>query len=479
MLRDNPRLNLFAETGGKDATIVTAVSDRDQAIKHILHSAFSHAGQKCSATSLLMLQDEVYDDPVFRRNLCEAVQSTKVGSAWELDTKMGPLIRPPGGDLETALKVLEPGEEWALMPQPIEGNPCFWTPGIKYGVRPGSFTHLTEFFGPVLAVMRFVTLSEAVALVNQTGFGLTSGLESLDEREWDYWKNHIRAGNLYINRVTTGAIVLRQPFGGMGKSVFGPGMKAGGPNYVAQFMDFTDPATAEAGCGSSSPGGQSGSDGEGRGEGELRSIPSPESTFATLCNGHLNEKHPEAARIIAAALSCEAARRDEFGREHDHFRLVGQDNVRRYLPFENVRVRVHPDDSAFEIFTRVCAAHVAGCRVTVSIPPDLKSPAVLLLEQLTESWAGAIEFVEETDDQLAAAIRTGQTDRVRYAASDRPPLPVLQVGNEAGGCVISTPVAAEGRLEMLWYLREQSISTDYHRYGNLGLRANEKRADVL
>ena len=66
--------------------------------------------------------------------------------------------------------------------------------------------------------MRFEKLSEAVALVNQTGYGLTTGLESLDEREWDYWKEHIRAGNLYINRVTTGAIVLRQPFGGMGKS---------------------------------------------------------------------------------------------------------------------------------------------------------------------------------------------------------------------------------------------------------------------
>ncbi len=232
MLRDNPRLNLFAETGGKDATIVTAVSDRDQAIKHILHSAFSHAGQKCSATSLLLLQAEVYDDAAFRRGLCEAVESMKVGSAWELDTKMGPLIRPPNGDLETALKVLEPGEEWALMPQPVKENPCLWTPGIKYGVRPGSFTHMTEFFGPVLAVMRFETLSEAVALVNQTGFGLTSGLESLDEREWDFWKKHIHAGNLYINRVTTGAIVLRQPFGGMGKSVFGAGMKAGGPNYV-------------------------------------------------------------------------------------------------------------------------------------------------------------------------------------------------------------------------------------------------------
>jgi RHH-type proline utilization regulon transcriptional repressor/proline dehydrogenase/delta 1-pyrroline-5-carboxylate dehydrogenase len=453
MLSDNPRLNLFAETGGKDATIVTAVSDRDQAIKHILHSAFSHAGQKCSATSLLLLQNEVYDDAAFRRGLCEAVASMKVGSAWELDTKMGPLIRPPGGDLETALKVLEPGEEWALMPQPSENNPNLWTPGIKYGVRPGSYTHLTEFFGPVLAVMRFETLSEAVALVNQTGFGLTSGLESLDEREWDFWKQNIRAGNLYINRVTTGAIVLRQPFGGMGKSVFGAGMKAGGPNYVAQLMDFADAPPVK------NP-----------------NLPT-QPTLAALCGGLLTKKHPETERIVAAALSCETALRDEFGQEHDHFLLVGQDNVRRYLPLENVRVRVHASDTAFEIFTRVIAAHVAGCRVTVSAPA--KSPAVSLLEELTESWAGAIEFVEETDEQLAAAIRGKQTDRVRFAAPDRAPLAVLQAGNEAGGCVVSTPVSGEGRLEMLWYQHEQSISTDYHRYGNLGVRADEKRAAVL
>ncbi len=453
MLRDNPRLNLFAETGGKDATIVTGVSDRDQAIKHIVHSAFSHAGQKCSATSLLLLQDEVYDDPAFRRGLCEAVASITVGSAWEMGTRMGPLIRPPSGDLETALKVLESGEEWALMPQPVNGNPCLWTPGIKYGVRPGSYTHMTEFFGPVLAVMRFSTLPEAVALVNQTGFGLTSGLESLDEREWDYWKNHIRAGNLYINRVTTGAIVLRQPFGGMGKSVFGTGMKAGGPNYVAQFMNFTDvPAKTVI----------------------RPSEPSPRE----LCEALLAKKSADAERIVAAIASCEAALRDEFGREHDHFKLVGQDNVRRYLPCQNVRVRVHAGDSAFEIFTRVCAAHIAGCRVAVSVPPGDRLPPVELLEELTESWAGAIEFVEETDEQLAAAIRAGQTDRVRFAAPDRASPVVLHAGNEACGCVVSTPVSGEGRLEMLWYLREQSVSTDYHRYGNLGLRADEPRAAV-
>jgi RHH-type proline utilization regulon transcriptional repressor/proline dehydrogenase/delta 1-pyrroline-5-carboxylate dehydrogenase len=314
---------------------------------------------------------------------------------------------------------------------------------------------MTEFFGPVLAVMRFEQLAEAVALVNQTGYGLTSGLESLDEREWDYWKRHIRAGNLYINRVTTGAIVLRQPFGGMGKSGFGPGMKAGGPNYVAQFMDFED-------AGVSQPDG----------------VPQTPS-LAALCAGLQARPRDDDARIIAAALSYERNQREEFGAEHDHFRLVGQDNVRRYLPVGGVRVRVHADDTAFDVFGRACAAHVAGCSVVISTPPGLVSRAVQLLEQLTESWAAAIEFVEESDAQLALAIAEGQVDRVRYAAPDRASLEVLQAGNAANGCVVSVPVSAEGRLELLWYVREQSISTDYHRYGNLGLRADEKRTEVM
>jgi len=455
MLRDNPRMNIFAETGGKDATIVSAVSDRDQAIKHILHSAFSHAGQKCSATSLLLLQAEVYDDPGFRRALCEATRSIKVGSAWELDTKMGPLIRPPGGDLETALKVLEPGEEWALMPQPVEGNPNLWTPGIKYGVRPGSFTHMTEFFGPLLAVMRFDKLSEAVALVNQTGYGLTSGLESLDEREWDYWKENIRAGNLYINRVTTGAVVLRQPFGGMGKSVFGPGMKAGGPNYVAQFMDFADTTPASE-------------------RGVLE-----KQTLASLCKDPRLAEVNGSDRIRAAVASCGRSYREEFGKAHDHFALVGQDNFRRYQPVRRVRVRVHPDDTAFEVFARVCAAHAVGSQVIVSRTEACASAAVTLLDELTEAWAGDIEFLEESDEHLIQAIRGGQCDRIRYAMPDRAPQNVLQAAFEAGACVVSVPVSVEGRLESLWYLHEQSISVDYHRYGNLGIRAGESRASVL
>ena len=113
-----------------------------------------------------------------------------------------------------------------------------WTPGIKWGVRPQSYTHLTEFFGPLLGVMRADNLDHAVELVNQTGYGLTSGLESLDPREVFNWQERIKAGNLYINRNMIGAVVGVQPFGGRGLSGTGP--KAGGPHYVQRFgTEFT------------------------------------------------------------------------------------------------------------------------------------------------------------------------------------------------------------------------------------------------
>ncbi|HXJ73610.1 MAG TPA: aldehyde dehydrogenase family protein, partial [Candidatus Dormibacteraeota bacterium] len=129
MLEARPDQRLFAETGGKNATVITALSDRELAIKHVVRSAFGHSGQKCSATSLLLLEAEVYDDPEFKRRLCDAVKSLPVGSAWELQTRVGPLIRPPSGDLENALKTLEPGESWAVLPRQVGDNPRLWSPG--------------------------------------------------------------------------------------------------------------------------------------------------------------------------------------------------------------------------------------------------------------------------------------------------------------------------------------------------------------
>lgn len=460
MLERKPDLRLFAETGGKNATIITSLSDRELALKHVVHSACSHAGQKCSATSLLLLEREVYEDADFKRMLCDAVRSIHVGSAWELSSRMGPLIRPPGGELEQALKTLEPGESWAVLPRQIGDNPHLWSPGVKWGVTRGSFTHLTEFFGPVLAVMPFETLDEAIAMVNETGYGLTSGIQSLDEREIAEWREGIQAGNLYINRSTVGAVVLRQPFGGMGRSCFGPGMKAGGPNYVAQFLRFEDrvPAFSEQ--------------------------PILHAALALLAERVVGADSPlfveERPRVLAALRSYDQAWQEEFSREHDHLRLLGQDNVRRYLPFAEVRVRLDVLDMASDIVIRVAAARVTGTRVIVSIPPALGSPVVHWLHQVTGSWGTAIEFVEEDDMALVARIEASPyhpTERIRYASPRSVPAGVRAVAAAKGVYLADEPVLAEGRIELLWYLREQSISHDYHRYGNLGSRAGEARRE--
>ena len=249
--------------------------------------------------------------------------------------------------------------------------------------------------------------------MNQTGYGLTCGLESLDDRERDYWKEHIRAGNLYINRVTTGAIVLRQPFGGMGKSGFGPGIKAGGPNYVAQFMDFDDVATVPAGGTPQSPG------------------------LAALCRALAARPQPDDARIVAAALSYEHSQREEFGVEHDHFRLVGQDNVRRYLPVGSVRVRVHPDDTRLR---RVRARlRSAGRRLPRRRQHAARARcAGRATARGTHRVLGGRDRVRRG---IRRAARRGHPAAARSTASatrrpDRAALEVLQAGNAANGCVV-------------------------------------------
>ncbi len=463
MLDAKPDMDLLAETGGKNATIVTAMSDRDLAIAHVLQSAFGHAGQKCSATSLLILEEEVYDDPKFKRALEDAADSIPVGPAWEPQSIMGPLIRPPGRDLERGLKQLEPGEEWLVRPRSLHDNPALWSPGIKWNVQPGSFTHMTELFGPVLGVMKAKDLGEAIDLVNQTGYGLTSGLESLDDREQAEWRDQIRAGNLYINRATTGAIVLRQPFGGMGKSAFGPGIKAGGPNYVAQLMTFKPTAVPEG-----SP------DVANRNLAELVEALSAPDEFTLERVSAADRK-----AICEAIRSYDSNYAREFGQEHDPSKLIGQDNIFRYLPVSEVRLRVHTDDSGFDLFARAAAAQAAGARITVSYPQGGRTSIIAVLEHVTEAWGGAIEFLEESDNELAAVIRSGHTDRVRYTDRDRVPDVVLRAVSDTGVYIARAPVLAEGRIELMWYLREQSISFDYHRYGTLGDRGEETRAETL
>jgi len=235
-----PNIRLMAETSGKNALLISATADIDAAVKDLVQSAFGHAGQKCSAASLAIVEASVYDNPAFFRQLRDAVTSEFVGAGTDPPTVIGPVIRPPEGPLRRALTTLDPGESWLVTPRQLDAAGHVWSPGVRIGVQPGSWSHLTEWFGPVLGVMRAPDFATAIEWQNAVEYGLTAGIHALDADECETWLDRIEAGNVYVNRGTTGAIVNRQPFGGWKKSAVGPTAKAGGENYVACLRDWAE-----------------------------------------------------------------------------------------------------------------------------------------------------------------------------------------------------------------------------------------------
>jgi RHH-type proline utilization regulon transcriptional repressor/proline dehydrogenase/delta 1-pyrroline-5-carboxylate dehydrogenase len=227
-----PDLHLHAETSGKNSLIITAAADIDLAIKDLVKSAFGHAGQKCSAASLAIVEASVYDDPSFKRRLADAVRSLRVGWATDPATIIGPVINPPSGPLARGLTELSPGETWLVEPKRLDDSDRLWSPGVIWDVQPGAWFHLTECFGPLLGVIRARDLDDAIEIQNAVEYGLTGGLHSLDPLEIDHWLERVQVGNAYVNRHITGAIVQRQPFGGWKRSSIGGGSKPGGPSHL-------------------------------------------------------------------------------------------------------------------------------------------------------------------------------------------------------------------------------------------------------
>src|SRR5262249_17899422 len=292
----------------------------------------------------------VYDDAAFRRQLRDAAQSLAVGSAWDPTSRITPLTQPPGAALKRALTMLDEGEEWLLEPCAATDNPQLWSPGIKLGVRPGSFFHRPECFGPVLGLMRADSLDHAIDLANAQPFGLTSGIQTLDDREIVRWVDRVDAGNLYVNRPITGAIVGRQPFGGWKASSVGPGAKAGGPNYVLQLARWRQVTLPD-------------------GDAE----PLPEPMAARLHRCLAAPADGDARELVrASAASYARAWRQHFSLEHDPLAIRGERNAFRYRPCRRVIVRgtnARPDAA-----TALCQVVLAACatetRLTISLSPD-------------------------------------------------------------------------------------------------------------
>lgn len=442
LLKLRPGMDLIAETGGKNTLIITSMADRDLAIKDLIHSAFSHSGQKCSACSLAILEAEVYDDPIFRSQLCDAIKSLPVGSAWSLSTRINPLIHPPEKTLERGLTQLEGGQEWLLKPIQHPENTQLWSPGIKLGIVKGSFDYLNELFGPVLGIMRAKNLNHAIELANGTPYGLTAGIHTLDQREQSEWMDQIQAGNCYVNRTITGAIVQRQPFGGCKQSSFGASIKSGGPHTLTQFMNA-----------------------------EQRSLPRNEISLPFYFNqvsDSLQKKGIHAEQIYrwnASVVDYLHTWQIYFSRDHDPSGLLGQDNILCYKPYQKMFFRVQDTDNEIDCLLVMAAASCCATQLEVSGNID-KISSIMHVEGVKEF--PHLTCFGETEEAFIQRINKTPAGRIRLLS--RPSSQFQDALAESAYSVISSPVLSTGFLELIKYLREVSFSINYHRYGNLGER---------
>jgi RHH-type proline utilization regulon transcriptional repressor/proline dehydrogenase/delta 1-pyrroline-5-carboxylate dehydrogenase len=224
---------VICEMGGKNAMIVDSDADLDEAIVDSIYSAFGFQGQKCSALSRLIVLEENYDRVMER--LLGAAASVRVGNPEEPGIVVGPVIDEAA--YRRILDYIEVGKNEATLAYQAKELPphgYFIPPTIFTGVKPDMRIAREEIFGPVLSVLKVRDLDEAIEVANGTDYALTGGFFSRSPANIDRIKAQLEAGNVYINRPCTGAIVGRHPFGGFKMS--GGGTKAGGEDYLLNFL---------------------------------------------------------------------------------------------------------------------------------------------------------------------------------------------------------------------------------------------------
>lgn len=228
---------VVCEMGGKNALIIDADADWDEAIPAVLYSAFGFSGQKCSALSRLILHADIAKP--FLHRLVAAADSFRIGDPAEPATVIGPVIDADAR--EKIMRLIEQGKSeahlayQAVIPAELAKSGGYYVPTTIFSeVSPTAAIAREEIFGPVLSVFTARNLDEAFALANDSEYALTAGMFSRSPHSLDRARAELVAGNVYLNRGITGALVGRHPFGGYAMS--GGGTKAGGAGYLENFV---------------------------------------------------------------------------------------------------------------------------------------------------------------------------------------------------------------------------------------------------
>jgi RHH-type proline utilization regulon transcriptional repressor/proline dehydrogenase/delta 1-pyrroline-5-carboxylate dehydrogenase len=434
-----PDRPLLAEPTGVNSIIVTPSADPDRAVADLVSSAFAQAGQARTAARVAILVASVAEAPSFRAKLIDAVSSLSAGYPAEGPAAVGPLLDPARGGAFASLTTLAEGEEWLVTPRQLDGTARLWSPGLRGGVATGAAGTVGMPRVPVLSVTTVDTVEEAVELQNSLA-GLVAGIQCLDAAEIAFWLDTADSGNLVVNSATIGEMVGRRPLGGWR----GPAPKDAGPSRLLALGEW-QPVFAKP---------EQSVRMRGIGPQVLRLIEAAQPSLQFV----------EFDLVRAGAVSDEKSWAEFYSRVDDLAGLRAERNILRHLPVP-VTVRLAEDASPAQLVRVLAAATRAGARVSISSAEPLPAGLIALFRDPV-SPIRVDSVAIETDARWQARVQGGgvETPRIRQVGGDARSVALL-LASTPHTVLFAGTVTTSGRLELLPFVREQSVTMTAHRFG--------------
>ncbi|WP_251364168.1 MULTISPECIES: proline dehydrogenase family protein [unclassified Leucobacter] len=450
LVRRRPSLRIAAQLAARGSILVTPSADFALAARDIAASAFAGAGRDPDAARLVILLGSVARSPRFAELLADAVRAIEVGDTAHpgdvdpLTFRMGPMPAEPTNSEWAALTALDPGEKWLVQPKPLDESGRLWSPGVRTGTQKSS-VFVRDYPGvPVIAVLTAHTLGEAIALQNAHGTGAVAGLHSTDPDEIGAWVDQVEAATLAVGRPTTGLRVERQPSGGWNEAGMGAQPLAGGPSRLIPLGSWT----AREGTQSSTL--------------HLRGLDPEVQLLIEAAQASLD--YDAFDRVRRAALSDALTWRTSLGLVTDRVGLGVEGNLLRYWPVAS-HIRIAEGAELASLVRVLAAAFIVGAPFTLSTGDPLPREIAEVLA--TQGIEVSLERDADWLERLAASGAPGPgvpALRIRLIGGNP-----VQVAEWLGGlertAVWAEPVTMAGPVELLSFLREQSISISAHQRG--------------
>ena len=442
--KTRPDIDLIGDVHGKNCIIVSSLCDPDKAIEAIVNSSVTFSGQSNTSASLAIIDSELYDNANFMQRLKNAFLALKVGSAFDLNIDVGPLMHSPKHVIKRSLSKLDYGEKWLLPPMQKSDDTTLWSPGVKLDVRPYGFSHMQERLGPVISLMRSDDLRHSLEMANLIPHKACLIFIGLNEVEHKKIIEKSLFTNIFINRSLTHFVARRQIFGLNQLNAISPGLKMGGGNFLIQFMKAKETSLPQ------------------------RKGPIQEKVGSLTALLDEMDIGSDKLALWAASISNYSFAWQKMQKHTDTSKVLGQDNFIKLMPLKKMCLRIDKNSDFFDAI-RICAASMTvGAELEISLDESLDMISFYLIP--------SIVLIRESLSELIRRIEKGRISKIRMAGSA--PYELIKHAHENFVPVVTDAVVSTGRIELLHYIAEVSLSYDYHRYGNLGARETEIRSGL-